>query len=42
MITFQLEGVEALAKRLGVNLDPALKAATFAVGEELRSKLISR
>ena len=39
MITFELEGVEELAKRLGVDLRPALRAATFAVGEQLRGKI---
>lgn len=39
MITFQLEGIEELARRLGVDLKPAIRAATFAVGELVRGKI---
>lgn len=39
MIEFTIEGIETLAARLGVDLKPALKAATFAVGEHLRGKI---
>jgi len=39
MITLEITGVEELAKRLGVDLTPALRAATFAIGEIVRSKI---
>ena len=39
MIEFTITGVDALAARLGVDLTPALRAATFAVGEQLRGKI---
>lgn len=39
MIEFTVEGLDELIARLGVDLKPAFRAATFAVGEQLRGKL---
>lgn len=39
MITVQIVGLAEVARKYSVNLDPALSAATFAVGEQLRGLL---
>lgn len=39
MITFEVEGLDELLKRLGVNLKPVLSVVTFAVGEQVRGKV---
>jgi hypothetical protein len=39
MITVQIVGLAELARKYGVNLQPALRAATWGIGEQLRGIL---
>lgn len=39
MISIQVSGLSELRGRLGRKLDPYLRAATFAIGEQIRSRL---
>jgi hypothetical protein len=39
MIQIQVEGLREIQDMLGADIDPALKAATFAIGQEIRNVL---
>ena len=39
MISIKIVGLEEVARKVNVNLKPALRASTFAIGEEIRNNL---